>query len=171
LASSGALPYPPAMRCATLLGPFVLVAAGCDPDTAVFVEATISSPSADVEGGVLGGRVSGAFVLELHLGPRASEGSDVTIGAFDLMSQDQTVTLLSPLPTDAASQPSPIRVEVDSTVSVPITFDTGADTIPTETHDAICAAVNVVLAGSIEDSLEDGLTPVASSPFAVTGCP
>lgn len=156
---------------AALLSALLASATGCDPDTAVFVEPTISSPSVTLEGsGVLGLSMSGGFALQLHLGPRASDGSEVTLGAFDLMNEDQSVTIVSPLPT-VSEVASPVVVDVDSTVDVPVTFDSGADPLTTETEQAICGAGNLVIAGTIQDSLQDGATPVASPPFAPAGCP
>jgi hypothetical protein len=148
----------------------LLVLTGCDPDTAVFVDPSIGSPSATIQGGTLGASLTGSFTLELHLGPRASGASDVTVGAFDLLSADQTTTLVGPLPT-VTDPASPIRVDVDSTVELAVTFDTGADPIPSDVGDAICAAGNVVVSGTIQDSLQNAPTPVASEAFAVLGCP
>lgn len=158
------------MRGVVLSAVSVLWLAGCDPDTAVFVEPTISAPSAAVQGGTLGASLTGGFTLSLHLGPRASGASDVSVGAFDLLSADQTTTLVGPLPT-VTEPASPIRVDVDSTVEVAVTFDTGADPIPSDVGDAICAAGSVVVSGTIQDSLEDAPTPVVSEAFAVAGCP
>jgi len=65
-------------------------AGGVDADAVVFVEPAISGPSAAVTGGALGTQLTGSFRLDLHLGPRASGASQVSIRSFEITDAAQT---------------------------------------------------------------------------------
>jgi hypothetical protein len=139
--------------------------AGCvNTDPAVFVEASIASPAAAVTGGALGTQLTGGFQLNLHLGARASGASDVAVRSFEITDADQTASIVAPLEA-VTTTTLPVTVEPDSDVTVSFTFDTGADLLPTEARDALCAPAGIRVTGALEDSLQDGATPVASGIF------
>ena len=143
---------------------------GCaDDDAAVFVEPSIAAPSATVGTQTLGTSLAGSFQLMLHLGPRASGPSEVGVGAFVVQSSDQQTTFVSPLEV-TADRELPVTVELDSDVDVGFSFDTAADLLPTETAGELCGAGGLVISGAIEDSLQDGATPVVSEVFIPSGC-
>lgn len=143
--------------------------AGCiDTDTAIFVDATIDSPSVDVGDEALGVTLSGDFQLTLHLGARASGPSEVTYGSFALKTASGTV-LVESLPA-SPSIPSPADVEPGGTDTlVTFTIDTGTDLLPATLKDQLCAE-QVIIAGILDDSLATTSTPVESEPFDVGGC-
>jgi hypothetical protein len=145
-----------------------LLAAGCiDTDTAVFVDASVEAPSLTVGGGGLGVTLQGSFILDLHLGARASGTSQVTYSSFSLKAADDTVLVESlPVTPDKAS---PVSVEPGSTVAVSFTIDTGSSTLPVDLKDRICAG-QVKVSGVVEDSLESESSPVESAAFAPSGC-
>ena len=153
-----------------LLAAMALPLAGCpDDDAAVFVEASIASPSATVEQETLGTVLGGGFELALHLGPRASGPSQVTPSAFTVQSADQTQTLVPTLGITAT--PSfPVEVGLDSDVVVQISFGTGDGLLPAATYDEVCNAGELVISGAIQDSLQEASTTVVSSPFLPDGC-
>jgi hypothetical protein len=140
--------------------------AGCNFDTAVFVDPEIETPAVTVGKEALGTSLKGSFTLTLHLGARASGPSQVTLGAFSLKSADQTTAYVENLPIQASPAGS-IGVAEDSDQTVQITIDTGTGLLPASAHDAICAG-QVVVTGVIEDSLATSPTTVASNPFAPT---
>jgi hypothetical protein len=144
---------------------------GClsENEEVVFVAPSITAPAATITGGALGISVSGSFSMTLALGPRASGASQVQVGAFaitDANGQASIVPSLSLTPSVAL----PVTVEPDSEVTVDFTFDLGSKTVPAETQASLCAAAGVRIAGTIQDSLEDAATPVASATFKPTGC-
>lgn len=142
---------------------------GCiDDDAAVFVDASIAAPSAAVTGGALGTELTGGFQLALHLGPRASGASQVSVRSFEITSADQSTSIVAPLEAVAGTA-LPVVVEPDADVTVAFTFDTGADLLPAEAQDGLCDPAGIRVVGTIEDSLQDGATPVASEVF-VAGC-
>jgi hypothetical protein len=144
--------------------------AGCpDDDAAVFVEPSIQAPAATVGAETLGTSLAGSFQLSLHLGPRASDDSEVGVGAFTLQSSDQQTTFVSPLEV-TADRELPVTVAVDSDVTVGFSFDTGADLLPADVAADLCGAGGLVISGVIEDSLQDGATPVVSPVFIPSGC-
>ena len=163
--------HPPMFR---LIPPLALVAllTGCDVDTdaAVFVDPSISGPSATVAASTLGTSLEGGFGLRLHLGPRASGASQVGIGQFSIQGADQKTTIVSPLEV-AADKTFPVTVDVDSDVDVAFTFDTGAKHLPKEKAQELCPADGIIVSGVIQDSLQDGATPVYSPAFHASGCP
>ncbi|WP_437588378.1 hypothetical protein [Sorangium sp. So ce1000] len=147
-----------------------VAASGCiDTDAAVFVEPTIAAPEATVSSNALGTGLTATFALELHLGPRASGPSRVAVRTFALTSADQKTSIVAPLPVETATA-LPVEVAPDSDVTVAFTVDTDAQTLPAEAASALCAAEGIRITGAIEDSLEDGATPVASAVFHAS-CP
>ncbi|WP_437315581.1 hypothetical protein [Sorangium sp. So ce385] len=143
------------------------LAGGCiDTDAAVFVDPSIAAPEATVSSSALGTGLQASFALKLHLGPRASGPSRVAVRGFEISSADQKTAIVAPLPAETTT-PLPVEVAPDSDVTVEFTFDTGAagTTLPAEAAAALCAAEGIRVTGTIEDSLEDGATPVASAVF------
>jgi hypothetical protein len=145
------------------------VASGCvNTDTAIFVDAGIDGPSLTVAQGPLGSSMSGAFTLTLHLGARAAGASDVTFGTFNLEKADRSAVIVDGLPV-SSSTASPVGVEPDTTVEVDFVIDSGADPLDMSVIDQICAG-DVVISGTIDDSLADKQTPVVSDAFSALGC-
>jgi hypothetical protein len=144
---------------------------GCpNTDAAVFVELSIENPNAAVQTSVLATAVDGSFDLRLHLGPRATDGSEVTLGELSITNGDLTSTLVSPLAvtTDPAF---PVTVAVDSDVVVAIDFAATDNEVEASAVDALCDPGGIVISGAFDDSLEDALKSVSSRPFQVSGCP
>jgi hypothetical protein len=141
--------------------------AGCidENEAVVFVEASIESPTAAVAGSTLGTELDGSFVLRLILGPRASGPSDVALQSFEITNADQTASIVAPLPVTAEA-PSSLRVDLDSEVTATIPFSTGAEPKPAELRDQLCNPAGIKIAGTVQDSLQDGATPVASAVFS-----
>jgi len=144
---------------------------GCpDTDAAVFVELSIQNPTLEVETSVLATAVSGSFDLRLHLGPRATDAAEVTLGSLSVTNHDQTITLIAPL----AAVPNPAEpwiVNVDSDVDVSFTIDGLDNEVEVEAVDALCDPGGIIISGAFDDSLEDALKPVTSRVFHATGCP
>jgi len=159
--------------CAAFSLVFVLssLLAGCvgENEEVVFVEPSITAPEATIEGGVLGATVSGSYKLELVLGPRASGPSTVKIGAAaitDALNQQSVVPSISLI----SDTELPVTVQLDSKVTVGFLFDLEDQTIPQETANALCLPGGVRIAMTLQDSLQDGATTVASNVFKPTGC-
>lgn len=144
-------------------------AACIDTDAAVFVEPTIAAPSAQVTSGLLGVSLTGSFELSLHLGPRASDASRVTLEAFSIQSADETVTILDPLPLAETTERS-LTVQPDSTKTMVLSFDTGTSLLEADVRAELCAPGGVRVKGVIDDALKGGPTPVVSAPFTPAGC-
>ena len=146
-----------------LLLPALAFLAGCpNTDAAVFVEPTVTEPALTVKGGTLGVGLEGSFTLSLHLGPRASGPSQVSLGSFTLTDASQKETIVDSLAVATTTQ-LPVTVDLDSDVDVPFTIDTGSDLLPAEVKDKLCDPAGVVISGTIEDSLQNRPTPLASA--------
>lgn len=156
------------MRLApSLVSVLALLSAACvNTDAAVFVEAHLGSPSATVSALLLGTSVKGQVSLSLHLGPRASGDSSVTLGAFSVVSADQQKTLVASLPVKP-NVTFPVTVRVDSDASALLTFDTGGALLPKALAAELCAG-QLRITGVIQDSLETAQTPVVTDPFSPT---
>lgn len=144
-----------------------MMASGCiNTDAAVFVEPSIAAPEATVSSSALGTGLAASFALELHLSARASGPSRVAALTFAITSADQKTSIVEPLPVETTAA-LPVEVAPDSDVTVAFTVDTGAQggTLPADAAAALCAAEGIRITGAIEDSLEDGATPVASAVF------
>lgn len=147
-----------------------LFAACIDTDTAVFVDPSIEAPELAVQASALGASMSGSFDLVLHLGARASGPAEVTYSSFSLKTADGASVIVESLPV-TASVPSPVAVDPGGDdVIVSFTIDTGADLIPQEQLDAICAG-QVLVAAVLDDSLATSSTAAQSAPFTASGCP
>jgi len=147
------------------------LASGCvsEDEAVVFVEPSITGPSAAIETGVLGATVSGEFHLKLVLGPRASGPSAVQIGSVAITNDENSSSVVPSLSL-IASQAFPVTVAAGSEVTVDFLYDIGDKVIPETTRSALCLPAGVRIAGTIKDSHEDAAAPFASAPFQATGC-
>ena len=128
--------------------------------------AAIEDPAVEVRQGALGSTLAGSFVLVLELGSVAPRGTEVTLGVLGLRRGSEV--LLEPLVLDADT-PFPVAVDVGDSVRVGFTIDSGSIVDAAEAS-SVCSG-QVVLAGTLSDTLSEGKpTPVASSPFTPT-CP
>jgi len=145
-----------------------LSATACiDTDPTVFVDPSIEAPLATVTQGALGTNLNGSFKLKLHLGPRASGPSQVSLGSFALLDASQQKSIVSPLEVSTTAM-LPVTVELDSDVFVDFTFDSGTTPLPPEAQTGLCDPAGVVLSGTIQDSLQNTSTPFASEVFKPT---
>jgi hypothetical protein len=160
-------PTAAALAAASTAAALAMAASGCiDTDAAVFVEPSIAAPEATVSSNALGTGLTASFALKLHLGSRASGPSSVAVRTFAITSADQKTSIVQPLPAETTTA-LPVEVAPDSDVTVAFTVDTGAEggTLPAEAAAALCAAEGIRITGAIEDSLEDGATPLTSEVF------
>jgi len=140
---------------------------GCDPDTAVFVDASIENANLAMTMSSLSTGVSGSFDLRLHLGPRAADASEVDLVAFSI---DSGVTLVDVV--GATTSPAfPVTVGVDSDVVVTFTLAADDNLIENANVDALCQLSGVTISGAISDSLRGANVDVSSNPVAVSDCP
>lgn len=138
--------------------------AGCpNTDTAVFVDPKIEAAELTVTPGVLGTSVKGSFTLKLHLGARASGSSQVSTPTFSIEDPKKSGALSVPIAVDGGATQFPVTVEPDSDVTVTLTFDTGAKPLSKDLATPLCDPAGVIIAGTIEDSLQDTATPVESA--------
>ncbi len=147
----------------------ILLAACVNTDAAVFVEPTITSPTATVAGGALGVTITGNFTLDLHLGPRATGPSTVTLGAFSILDAGQKAAITS-IQIGSTSPQFPATVELDSDVTAAMPFDLGKKTLPPDAKAKLCDAAGVIIGGTIQDSLLGGSTPFFSPIIHPAGC-
>lgn len=150
---------------------FILVGAapfgGCvNTDPAVFVAPKIDAPAAMEQSSVLVAAVTGSFVLDLHLGARASGPSMVTLGEFSILDAEQTTTIVPALKL-TGSLTTPIEVSPNSDENDDLSFSNEPSTSAVS---QLCAKAGVVISGTIQDSLLDSSTSVTSSVFQVS-CP
>jgi hypothetical protein len=157
------------MRLApSLLAALALSSSACvNTDAAVFVEAHLGSPSVTVSSILLGTTVKGQVSLSLHLGARASGDSAVSLGAFSIVSADQTKTLMPSLPVKP-NVTFPVTVHTDSDASALLTFDSGSVPLAKELAPALCAGGPIRISGILQDSLQTAQTPVVTDPFTPT---
>ena len=153
----------------SLLALPLLLAACVNTDAAVFVEPTIESPTATVAGGALGVTISGNFTLKLHLGPRASGPSQVTLGAFSILDSKQSAAITA-VQLGSSSTQFPATVNLDSDVSAALPFTLGPATAKDKAAGSLCDPRGVTLRGTIQDSLAGGSTPFFSEIIHPDGC-
>jgi hypothetical protein len=166
--------YPGAVLRQPLLPALLLVLAGLslgciNTDAAVFVEPQVTKPEATVSAGALVTGLKGSFQLSLHLGPRATGPSQVTLGAVEIRDAKGEGAIVAALPVTTSPE-LPVTVDLDSDVPVTCSFDTGAKSIAMEAKPRLCDAAGVKLGGTLEDSLQNHATPFSSAVFHVEGC-
>ncbi len=143
--------------------------AGC-PDTAVFVEPTITVSSIEVTTSGLVTGVSGEIQLELHLGPRASGPGEVTLSAISLTSGDRKTTLVDSI--GATPTPRfPITVGVDGDATVSFTVSADDNLLAADAVDTLCGSGDLSYVIVLDGSLRGGSVSAAASPVTPTGCP
>ncbi len=148
-----------------------ILLAGCiNTDATVFVDASIESATAAVSGGALGATVAGELKLKLHLGPRASGPSQVSLGAFAILDAKQSAEITS-VQLGKSTTEFPVTVDLDSDVDATLPFDLGSKTLPADIKTKLCDQAGVVVRGTIQDSLLGGATPFFSPIVHPTGCP
>jgi hypothetical protein len=142
---------------------------GCDPDTAVFVEATIEGGSLQMTQSALSTGVSGGFILRLHLADRASDSSEVSVLGFSLLGFE--VTVIDPLAA-IADTPPPYEVPVGGDVVVLYALTAEDNLLENTLVDALCHPTGAIIQGAVDDSLRGQNVDVRSSPILnVSGCP
>jgi hypothetical protein len=162
------LRYPGAVRLPALLLVLAAPLLGCvNTDTAIFVDPTLSDPTATVTSLALGTGLSGSFTLDLHLGARAAGPSTVKLGQFALLDATQTTTIVPAL-TLTDDVPFPATVDQNSDVIAHFTFNTGVDPLPPADKAQLCATAGVVISGAIEDSLAGRSVPFSTGSFNPT---
>ena len=143
---------------------------GCvSTDPTVFVDASLESVSAAVQGGALGATIAGELGLKLHLGPRASGPSQVSLGAFAILDAGQKADITA-IVLGASATEFPVTVDLDSDVSATLPYSLGSKTVPAEAKAKLCDPAGVVVRGTIQDSLLGGSTPFFSAVVHPTGC-
>lgn len=163
-AGSCAMTY--GMRCALGLVPLLV---GCiDTDPAVFVEASVATPSLAVQTSALATGLEGTVDVSLHLGSRASGPSTTTLPAASLV-DEAGATTLAPTLGFTASPSVPVTVPVDDTVIVTLSFAAKDNLLPAERASAICAEKPRIRL-LVDDSLRGVPATIDSPPFTPSGC-
>jgi hypothetical protein len=159
------------MRLHWLAVACALCSTGCpNTDAAVFVEPTIEDANANLQVSALSAAIGGTFNLRLHLGPRATDTSEVDLQQFSVTSADRVQTILAPL--QAVTTPRfPVPVGVDSDVVVAVAFDPTDNLLDTSAVAPLCDPAGIDITGTLDDSLRGASVPVASPPFPVQRCP
>ena len=146
-----------------------MMASGCiDTDAAVFVDARIESPSATLQSATLASGLAGGFTLNLHLGPRASGPSEVSLGGFSMTGAAGTAVDSLAVTTQPAF---PVNVSADSDVAVQVSFDPNDNLIENADVPTVCAVQGLQLVAALDGSLRGGAFSVRSEPFVVSNCP
>ncbi len=145
---------------------------GCidENEAVIFVEPSVSSPSANITGSVLGSTIEGSFQLRLVLGPRASGPSTVTLESVVIKDASEQAAI-GPVLAVVSSKPFPLTVEPDSDVTIDATFDIGSGTVDMATTTKLCDSAGIRISGALGDTLAGAATPFVSDTFKPTGCP
>lgn len=147
----------------------IFLAACVNPDQSIFIEPAIKNATAFVGTHPLGTSIKGEFTLNLHLGPRASGSSQVTLGAFSILDSGQTAAITS-VQIEATATEFPVTVDLDSFSFVALTFNLGNKLLPIEAKGQLCDPTGVIISGTIQDSLLGGSTSFFSKIVHPTGC-
>jgi hypothetical protein len=172
------------LRRALLLLMFMLVPVqSCASKDAVAVSASLANPQvavAPAPGGLVS-TLAGSFDVNLELGARASEATEVTFSAFSIVRADNDAQVLNvpqgkPL-SWVATPPPPIRLNPGGKATMQVTIGTDKSGVvvpmelPTADKDQVCGAGQLKIVGTIQDSANGAQsTPVSTQPFLPSGC-
>jgi len=146
-----------------------LASTGCDPDTAVFVEANLSNGNIALQSSSLGVGIGGTFEASLRLGERASGPSEVELRGISLASGDRSQSYVDNLQA-VADMSFPVTVGVDETVDVTFTLSPDDNFGEATLADELCPGP-LAIVGVFEGSLRGGAIDVATEAITPTGCP
>ena len=151
------------MRFSSLALALPLCLVSCGDKSAVSLSAQVNQANVTVTSTALVTTTSGGFELLLELGPEASGPTTVTLGNFALQTAAGS-PLIDPLPVDPGSTTFPLVVNKGGSQTAMFSFTSSKGD-----HDAICAG-QVIIVGSVMDSLKGGTDPLSSPPFTPS-CP
>ena len=142
---------------------------------------SISDVDLVAEDGLLVATLEGGFDVDLKLGTRASQASDVSFVGFSLVSAALGVPVLAGEHLGVVgSVPSPVRLEPGSTAQVhfdvgdqrQVTGPVSALEISKADFESLCASGLLQIVVSIENSADGNRAkPVNSPAFLPSGCP
>jgi hypothetical protein len=150
--------YGNAMRFSSFALALPLCLVSCGDKSAVSLTAQVDQANVTVTTAPLGSTTTGGFELKLELGSEASGPTTVTLGNFTLQTAAGS-PLIDPLPVDPGSTTFPVVVNKGSSQTIMFTFSSSKGD-----HGAICAG-QVMIVGSVMDSLKGGTDPLSSVPF------
>ncbi len=157
-------------RLAILLIGAPLVGGCIDTDAAVFVETTISEPTATAQSNALASGLGGSFEVKFHLGSRASGDSEVTLRSVSVSNADRSQTLAQALKV-ATAPAFPVNVPRGGDSFVTVSYSADDNLFEPDALTALCDPAGIVVSLNFDDGLL-GATGVASSqPFTVLNCP
>ena len=144
---------------------------GCiDSDTAVFVDGSIDNAGAAVQSSALSAGLGGQFVLNFHLGARASGDSEVSLRSVMLENADRSQTLAPSL--KVASAPAfPVVVPQGGDAQVQISYAADDNLFETSALGALCDPAGIVVSITFDDALLGATAVTTSQPFVVQNCP
>ena len=144
---------------------------GCiNTDAAVFVEAELTKPQIEVLESSLAVGLEGQATLTLHLGPRASGPSEVSLLGISLLAENAQSVLVESIAV--RSEPSfPITLPLDSDRSAVLHIDGPDNSLSTNVKTTLCGASAVMLQVVLDDGLRGATTIATSGPFGLSGCP
>lgn len=140
-----------------------------DTDAAVFVEGSVTGPALTVQSGALVTSVGGSFTIALHLGPRASGPSDVSLTKVSVADAARTVELIASLGVRTTPD-FPVTVPVDGDVLVNAIAAAEDNLLEEGAAEEICEAGPLVIVGVLDGGLRGGSITVVSEPFQPSGC-
>jgi hypothetical protein len=132
----------------------------CGDKSAVSLTVDIEQAAVTAQSGLLGSTLGGGFQLEFALGPEASGPTTVTLGSFALQTASGS-PLVDPVLVDSGATSFPLVVSKGAEQTVTFTLSSTAQLTQAD-HDALCAG-QVVIVGSVMDSLKGGTDPVRSA--------
>ncbi len=135
---------------------------GCGDKSAVELTVTLVGANVSAQNGPLGSTLGGMFQLDFSLGPEASGSTTVSLESFALQSTDGSA-IVDPIELDTAMV-VPFTVDPGKNVSFPLDISSKA-LLTQAQHDALCAG-QVVIVGSVMDSLKGGTDTVKSVPVS-----
>ncbi len=150
---------------------FSVFAVSCiNTDAAIFVEAQLTAPQLQLQESSLATAIDGSAALTLHLGPRASGPSEVSLLSVSLLADDQQSVLVEQVAV--RSEPRfPMEVGLDSDRNVTLRIDASENLLAADAKTTLCGATALVLQVVLDDGLRGAALTASSDPFALGGCP
>jgi len=132
---------------------------GCGDKSAVSLSVSVANASVSAQPSTFGATLGGGFQLDFELGPEASGPTTVTLGNFALQSASGSA-IVDPLQVDSPGTTFPLTIQKGGSSQVTFTISSKAS-LTQDQQSAICAG-QVVIVGSVMDSLKGGTDPLQS---------
>lgn len=153
------------MRLWSLAWVLPLCLVSCGDKSAVSLTVTLDQATVTAQQGTFGATLGGGFELKFELGPEASGSATVSLGSFAIQTA-AGMPLVDQVTLAASGATFPLVVNKGASQTVTFTMSSTKVLMPAD-RAALCAG-QVMIVGTVMDSLKGGTDSLSSNPITPT---